>query len=263
MYPFERFTEMAKRTLALAQAEAERSQLSYIGTEHLLLALLGQPETIAGEVLKDLGIEIDSVRQTISTLIVSAERIVIQQTIPTSRTKKVIEMAFEDARGRGHNYVGPGHLLAGLVIEGEGIAAHLLDDLGANRKTVLAALDRKWGEVRRGERGLRGMRTVAGVAQTMPPPSDAETLQRLLATPHIASLLKARGLDADHLAKQLQRPPEAVMKLRSDLIAARNDLSDAAAVNDYQRAARAQKLVARLAGRLTAAEREWLQGLGG
>src|SRR5579864_9493852 len=94
LYPFERFTESAKRVLTLAQEEAERSHHSYIGTEHLLLGLLRQPDTTATEVLRDLGIELDTVRATIQSVLGRDERILIQQIIPTSRVKKVIEMAF-------------------------------------------------------------------------------------------------------------------------------------------------------------------------
>jgi ATP-dependent Clp protease ATP-binding subunit ClpC len=111
MYPFERFTERAKKVLTLAQEEAERSHHSYIGTEHLLLGLRN-------------------------------ERIVIQQIIPTSRVKKVIEISFEEARRMGHNYVGTEHLLLGLLIEGEGIAAHVLEDLGANLEKVRNEIER-------------------------------------------------------------------------------------------------------------------------
>src|SRR5438309_8807753 len=142
MYPFERFTERAKKVLTLAQEEAERSHHSYIGTEHLLLGLLREGEGLAAKVLANLGVEIGKVRQTIESVLGRNERIIIQQIIPTSRVKKVIEISFEEARRMGHNYVGTEHLLLGLLIEGEGIAAHVLDDLGANLETVRGEIDR-------------------------------------------------------------------------------------------------------------------------
>ena len=132
MYPFERFTERAKKVLTFAQEEAERSHHSYIGTEHLLLGLLREREGLAGKVLDNLGVEIGKVRETIESVIERNERIIIQQIIPTSRVKKVIEISFEEARRMGHNYVGTEHLLLGLLIEGEGIAAHVLNDLGVS-----------------------------------------------------------------------------------------------------------------------------------
>src|SRR5213596_217485 len=142
MYPFERFTERAKKVLTLAQEEAERSHHSYIGTEHLLLGLLREGEGLAAKVLNNLGVEIGKVRQTIESVLGRNERIIIQQIIPTSRVKKVIEISFEEARRMGHNYVGTEHLMLGLLIEGEGIAAHVLEDLGANLEKVRTEIER-------------------------------------------------------------------------------------------------------------------------
>jgi ATP-dependent Clp protease ATP-binding subunit ClpC len=142
VYPFERFTERAKKVLTLAQEEAERSHHSYIGTEHLLLGLLREGEGLAAKVLNNLGVEIGKVRQTIESVLGRNERIIIQQIIPTSRVKKVIEISFEEARRMGHNYVGTEHLLLGLLIEGEGIAAHVLEDLGATLDKVRAEIER-------------------------------------------------------------------------------------------------------------------------
>jgi ATP-dependent Clp protease ATP-binding subunit ClpC len=142
LYPFERFTERAKKVLTLAQEEAERSHHSYIGTEHLLLGLLREGEGLAAKVLNNLGVEIGKVRQTIESVLGRNERIIIQQIIPTSRVKKVIEISIEEARRMGHNYVGTEHLLLGLLIEGEGIAAHVLEDLGATLDKVRAEIER-------------------------------------------------------------------------------------------------------------------------
>ncbi|HLQ60746.1 MAG TPA: Clp protease N-terminal domain-containing protein [Candidatus Acidoferrales bacterium] len=136
MYPFDRFTERAKKVLSLAQQEAERANHSYIGTEHLLLGLLQETEGVAAKVLTRLGIGIDKVRQTIESVLGRNERLIIQQIIPTSRVKKVIEIAFQEAQQMGDNYVGTEHLLLGLMVEGEGIAAHVLVDLGVNLPEV-------------------------------------------------------------------------------------------------------------------------------
>jgi ClpA/ClpB-like protein len=275
MYPFERFTEGAKKVLTLAQEEAERSHHSYIGTEHLLLGLLRQPDTTAAEVLLELDIDIDAVRATIASVLGRNERIIIWQIVPTSRVKKVIEIAFEEAGRRGQRFVEPGHILAALVIEGEGIAAHVLADLGATQDKVLEALDRKWG----GEPGpprkrprvkfprlvrMRPaeMRTLAGHRQAHPPASDAEALARLIASPEIAKLLHARGLDVQTLADQLRHPPEEVAKVRGELAAVRAELLDAAGEQNYERAARAQKRVDSLTVKLQRAEEAWIRTLG-
>jgi flavin reductase (DIM6/NTAB) family NADH-FMN oxidoreductase RutF len=149
MYPFERFTERAKKVLTLAQEEAERSHHSYIGTEHLLLGLLREGEGLAAKVLNNLGVEIGKVRETIESVLGRDERILIQQIIPTSRVKKVIEISFEEARRMGHNFVGTEHLLLGLILEGEGIAAHVLEDLGATLDKVRSEIEvllRDWTE---------------------------------------------------------------------------------------------------------------------
>jgi ATP-dependent Clp protease ATP-binding subunit ClpC len=143
VYPFERFTELAKKVLALAQEEAESSHHSYIGTEHLLLGLLREGDGIAAKVLNNLGVEIEKVRGTVESQLGRDKGLtVLHQILPTSRVKKVIELSFEEARRTGHNYVGSEHLLLGLLTEGEGIAAHILGDLGATLDRVRAEIER-------------------------------------------------------------------------------------------------------------------------
>jgi ATP-dependent Clp protease ATP-binding subunit ClpC len=143
VFPFERFTERAKKVLALAQEEAENSHHSYIGTEHVLLGLLRESDGIAAKVLNNLGVEIEKVRQTVQSLLGRDKGLIVQQQIiPTSRVKKVIELSFEEARRMDHNYVGSEHLLLGLLTEGEGIAAHVLQDLGATSDKVRAEIER-------------------------------------------------------------------------------------------------------------------------
>ncbi len=158
MYPFERFTERSKKALTLAQEEAERSHHSYIGTEHLLLGLLRVEEGVAAHALGSLGIGLGRVRSAIDAVLGMNERIVIQQIIPTSRVKKVIEMAFEESRRTGINHVGTEHLLLGLLIEGEGMAAHVLQDLGVSldkaRLAIAGVHEKGPGEPAREEGGL-------------------------------------------------------------------------------------------------------------
>jgi hypothetical protein len=137
MYPFERFTEDAKKVLTLAQEEAERSQHSYIGTEHLLLALLAT-ESEASRILSVLGVEAPDVRQVLKAVLGRRERLNIQRIIPTSRLKKVIQIAFEAADREGSTTIAPTHLLLGLLQEGEGIAAHVLQDRRVTIDRVMA-----------------------------------------------------------------------------------------------------------------------------
>ena len=149
MYPFERFNQATQRVLTLAQEEAERSHHSYIGTEHILLGLLRERDTIASTVLDRFNVDIADVRRSIDTILGAHERIVIQQIIPTSRVKTLIEISFTEARRMGDSFVGTEHILLGLLIEGEGIGAHVLNDLGANLDSVRAAIDvvRKAGKI--------------------------------------------------------------------------------------------------------------------
>ena len=140
MYPFERFTELAKTVLTMAQDEAEKTHHSYIGTEHLLLGLLRVPDGVAAGVLANLGVDIDTVRDTMESLVGRSERTIVQQIIPTSRVKKVIELAFDQAKEMGDELVGTGHLLIAVLREADGIAAHVLRDLGVEVEGVLANL---------------------------------------------------------------------------------------------------------------------------
>ena len=142
MYPFERFSERARKVLTLAQGEAERSHQSYVGTEHLLLGLMRESDGIAQQALQNLGVDIGQVRNAIESVLDRNERIIFQQIIPTSRVKRVIEISFEEARRMGDNFVGTEHLLLGLLMEGEGIAAHVLQDLGATEQAVRAEIER-------------------------------------------------------------------------------------------------------------------------
>ena len=133
---FDKFTERAKKVLVLAQEEAQRFNHNYIGTEHLLLGLVREGEGIAAKVLSNLGVELQKVRSAVEFIIGRGDRMVIGDISLTPRAKKVIELAVEEARRLNHNYIGTEHLLLGLVREGEGIAAGVLESLGVNLEKV-------------------------------------------------------------------------------------------------------------------------------
>lgn len=142
MYPFERFNDATKRVLSLAQDEAERAHTSYIGTEHILLALLREPNTVAGAVLQALNIDFAGADSIIGPVTQTArQEAAVPHTIPTSRVKTVIELSFAEARAMGDAYVGTEHVLVALLVEGEGIAAHVLVDMGATLEKVRAAVE--------------------------------------------------------------------------------------------------------------------------
>src|SRR5437870_1168315 len=127
---FDKFTERARKVLSLAQEEAQRFQHNYIGTEHLLLGLVREGEGVAAKVLNNLGVELIRVRSAVEFIIGRGDRIVLGEIGLTPRAKKVIELAVDEARRFNHHYIGTEHLLLGLVREGEGIAAGVLESLG-------------------------------------------------------------------------------------------------------------------------------------
>src|SRR5579871_3428918 len=133
---FDKFTERARKVLSLAQEEAQRFNHNYIGTEHLLLGLVREGDGVAAKVLSNLGVELQKVRSAVEFIIGRGERQVSGEIGLTPRAKKVIELAVDEARRLGHHYIGTEHLLLGLVREGEGIAAGVLESLGVNLEKV-------------------------------------------------------------------------------------------------------------------------------
>src|SRR3979411_80360 len=137
MGPFDRFTDRAKRVLALAQDEAIRFNHNYIGTEHLLLGLVREGEGVAARVLDSLGVELSKVRTAVEFIIGRGDSTTSPSEITLSpRTKKVIELAIDEARKLGHSHVGTENLLLGLVPEGGGRAPGGLSALGVSLEKV-------------------------------------------------------------------------------------------------------------------------------
>jgi ATP-dependent Clp protease ATP-binding subunit ClpC len=139
---FDKFTERARRVLTLAQEEAQRFNHNYIGTEHLLLGLVREGDGVAAKVLANLGVELNKVRSAVEFIIGRGDRAVVGEIGLTPRAKKVIELAVDEARRLNHHYIGTEHVLLGLVREGEGIAAGVLESLGVNLERVRAETTR-------------------------------------------------------------------------------------------------------------------------
>jgi excisionase family DNA binding protein len=133
---FDRFTKRARRTLTLAQEEAQRFRHQYIGTEHLLLGLLREGEGVAAEVLRNLNVEIEQVRQAVEAIIGRGDHIVLGEVGLTRRAKKVIELAIDEAWRLNHDFIGTEHMLLGLIREREGVAANVLKSLGLQLEQV-------------------------------------------------------------------------------------------------------------------------------
>ena len=132
----DKFTPSARRTLSLAQEEAQRFKHNYIGTEHLLLGLIREKEGVAAQVLNNLGVELDQVRHAVETIIGQGDHIVQGEIGMTPRAKKVIQLAVEEARRFNHHYIGTEHILLGLIREGEGIADKVLESSGIQLERV-------------------------------------------------------------------------------------------------------------------------------
>jgi len=133
---WEPFTERARRSIVLAQEEAQRLGNNYIGTEHILLGIISEGESLAAKVLETLGVNLSKVRQEVEAIVGRGGQTVQQEMVFTPRAKRVIELAFEEARQLNHNYIGTEHLLLGLIREGEGVAARVLTNLGVDPAKV-------------------------------------------------------------------------------------------------------------------------------
>jgi ATP-dependent Clp protease ATP-binding subunit ClpC len=133
---WEPFTERARRSIVLAQEEAQRLGNNYIGTEHILLGIISEGESLAAKVLETLGVNLAKVRQEVEAIVGRGGQTVQQEMVFTPRAKRVIELAFEEARQLNHNYIGTEHLLLGLIREGEGVAARVLTNLGVDPAKV-------------------------------------------------------------------------------------------------------------------------------
>ena len=185
---FERFTDRARKVMALANQEAQRFNHEYIGTEHILLGLVKEGSGVGANVLKNLGVDLRKVRMEVEKLVKSGPEMVTMGKLPqTPRAKRVIEYAIEEARNLNHNYVGTEHLLLGLLREQDGVAAQVLMNLGL-----------KLEEVREEVLNLLG----AGVEQeetaAMTPPGEVAAAKGKSKTPALDSF----GRDLTELARE-------------------------------------------------------------
>ena len=133
----DKFTDRVRRVMFLAREEAARLHHDYIGTEHLLLGIIREGEGLAAAILTNLGLDLDVIRRTIESMVPASSGSVTITEIPfTPRAKHVLELSVDEAKILGHNYVGTEHLLLGLIREGDGIAARVLLEFGADKKKV-------------------------------------------------------------------------------------------------------------------------------
>ena len=201
---FGRFTERAQKVLALSQEEAVRLGHNNIGTEHILLGLVREGEGIAAKALSSLGLETEKIQEEVEQLIGRGQK--ASQTIHyTPRAKKVIELSMDEARKLGHSYVGTEHILLGLIREGEGVAARVLNNLGVSlnkaRQQVLQLLGSN--ESASGHHG-RGMQSAAAAANTPTLDSLARDLTAIAKEGNIDPVI-GRGQEIERVIQVLSR----------------------------------------------------------
>src|SRR6186713_459200 len=170
---FERFTDRARRVVVLAQEEARMLNHNYIGTEHILLGLIHEGEGVAAKALQSLGISLEGVRQQVEEIIGQGQQAPSGHIPFTPRAKKVLELSLREALQLGHSYIGTEHILLGLIREGEGVAAQVLQKLGADlnrvRQQVIQLLS-----------GFQGKEQAGTQAATAGAPADAPSSSLVL-----------------------------------------------------------------------------------
>jgi ATP-dependent Clp protease ATP-binding subunit ClpA len=234
---FERFTERARQVVVLAQQEARVLKHQYIGTEHLLLGLLGEKEGVAAHVLVGLGFTLELVRSDVVKIAGSGQEVTSGQIPFTPNAKRMLELSLREALSLGHNYIGTEHLLLGLAREWEGVAARVLLDHGAEAERVRSEVMRvvvgpEYAERYYGPAGALASGQAkptpavsAGPARAVPsaptPPSFAQALARALE--HAAARAGDRPLDVGDLLLALLEQPDLLIS--SSLTAAGIDAS--------------------------------------
>ena len=165
---FERFTDRARRVVVLAQEESRMLNHSYIGTEHILLGLVHEGGGVAAEALTAMGIGLDAVREQVEEIIGQGQAAPAGHIPFTPRAKKVLELSLREALQLGHNYIGTEHILLGLVREGEGVAAQVLQKLGGDLNRVRQAVIRGLGE--KGQGPSAGLQEAGEAEGVLPGP---------------------------------------------------------------------------------------------
>lgn len=277
MYPFDRFTELAKDVLALAQQEAEASGTGYIGTEHLLLGLL-MSGGAAATALERLGLERQAVQETIRSHLGPEEPYMAGRVLPAKRVKKVIELAFGEAGG---SHVGTEHLLLGILTEGGGLGARVLAQTGVTVDRAREALSAVLAEgapkgTRRAmgsstgmpattgvHRAIEGARRSAANEGAMLLRSDhllGALVQRNSPAPALLTLLAEMGTNLEALRRRLT-PPRKITQLQAEIWRLREQKEEAVAAGDDQASARLRQreseLRAQLASSLDAWQARW------
>lgn len=163
---FERFTEKAIKVIMLAQEEARRLGHNFVGTEQVLLGLIGEGTGIAAKTLKSMGVNLKDARVEVEKIIGRGSGFVAVEIPFTPRAKRVLELSWDEARQLGHNYIGTEHLLLGLIREGEGVAARVLENLGVDLNKIRSNVVKMLGETKPQAVSSGGGSSTSGKAKT-------------------------------------------------------------------------------------------------
>src|SRR5262249_49564372 len=163
---FERFTEKAIKVIMLPQEEARRLGHNFVGTEQILLGLIGEGTGIGAKTLKSMGVNLKDARVEVEKIIGRGSGFVAVEIPFTPRAKRVLELSWDEARQLGHNYIGTEHLLLGLVREGEGVAARVLENLGVDLTKVRSHTIKLLGEGRTATAGGTSVSPATGRSKT-------------------------------------------------------------------------------------------------
>lgn len=250
---FERFTDRARRVVVLAQEEARMLGHDYIGTEHLLLALIGEGEGVAATALRALDVDLDTLRREVAALVGRGQQQAKGHIPFTPRAKKALELSLRESVHLGHAYIGTEHLLLGIVREGEGPAAQVLQQRGIELNTVRQEVIRLLhGHQARTGRRRRVARTRLAGGEI----AEGATLEeisrqlRVLST-RLAAIEEKLGI-ADSPARQRLRQVDA------EIARIRRQKESAIDEQDFERAAGLRDEERRLLSDRRMAENEWL-----
>jgi hypothetical protein len=251
---FERFTDRARRVVVLAQEEARLLSHGYIGTEHILLGLIREDEGIAAKALSAMDIELQAVRDRVREICGGGEEHQLEGHIPfTPRAKLVLELSLREALQLGHDYIGTEHILLGLVHEGEGVAALILVEQGADlnrvRHRVIGLLTGRLStQPGRGER---------------PEPVSMSVQRRVLPSRRERSLTSGLRMQVNELERRVRAVEQRVgfgpdvSQLDSEIVRVLGEKHAAADAQDYEQAAELRDAERRLTTEKSAKQREW------
>jgi ATP-dependent Clp protease ATP-binding subunit ClpA len=245
---FERFTDRARRVVALAQEEARMLNHGWIGTEHILLGLIHEGDGIAARSLESLGISLDAVRQQVEEIIGRGQQAPSGHIPFTPRAKKVLELSLRESLQLGHNYIGTEHILLGLLREGDGVAAQVLVRLGADLNRVLRQVIQLLHGYQGQDAGSEGPRLGEGARAGLPDDALAwfNALDRRL-----TALERWVGVQPD-----LEDLDQEIAQVRREKAAAieRREFEDSALLREKEK-----QLLGDRAGR----EKEWAESAAG